>query len=119
MIRSVVISILLGRDIIGYLRQRPEAGAELIDAIIAKIDASKRINLNRYQVKIVLGALGNGGNTGKKLWQQCSLAWDQYYIYEDDSPTITKTMDNGIRSIVKRSSQAFLDHYYVWGGSMS
>lgn len=119
MIRSVVISILLGRDVIAYLRQQPTVGDELIAAIIAEIDASKQIRLNRYQVKIVLGALDNGGKPGRLHWQQFTLAWDQYYIYEDDSPTITKVMDNGIRSIVKRLSQAFLDRFYIWSGSMS
>lgn len=117
MIRSVVISFMLGHDIVGYLRQRPEAGAELIDAIIAKIDDSKRIRLSRYQVKIVLGELNKDGRPQDRLWQRYSLAWGQYYIFDDDPAAITKAMDSGIKSIVKRSSQAFLDRFFVWSST--
>jgi len=114
MVRCVVISIRLGRNVAGYLKQRPEVGAELINAIITRIDACKTVKLSQHQVRIVLGKLCTEEEPDKEtFWQRRTMTYDQYYILDGNS-RIAKTMDKRIRSIVNWAAQFFIARFYMW-----
>jgi len=113
MVRCVIISLRLGQQVAEFLRQKPEAGDELVDMIISRINDSRTIKLTRHQVVVVLGNLNVGAPAKGAFWHKRTIAIDQYY-YSVGGSAVSRTTDKGVRRIVDNATQLCLARFYAW-----
>lgn len=113
MVRCVIISLRLGQQVAEFLRQKPDAGGEMVYSIISRINDSKTVRLTRHQVVVVLGRLLEEGPAFGVFWQKRLIAIDQYY-YTTHDIKVSQAMDKGVRRIVDRAVEDCLEQLHVW-----
>lgn len=113
MIRCVIISLRFGQQVTEFLRKKPDAGEEMVESIISRIDDSRTIKLTRHQVVVVLGNLIEQVPTIGAFWQKRTIAIDQYY-YSIGGSSVSRATDKGVRRIVDKATQICLARLYAW-----
>jgi hypothetical protein len=113
MVRCVIISLRLGKQVAEFLRQKPEAGNEMVESIFTRINDSSAVRLTRHQVVVVIGNLVEQVPANGAFWYKRTIAIDQYYYSIGDS-TVNRATDKGVRRIVDKAIQLCLERLHAW-----
>ncbi|KAA0889845.1 hypothetical protein [Oryzomonas rubra] len=115
MVRYVVVSLLLGWDVVSYLQQKPEAAQEMMDRIIRELGKISKKSC-RPEIIVVFGKLYNDDEDISKISfkQSRTVGWNHYYIMGGASPDISQAVDRKVGDIVKQAIQELLNNMFLF-----
>jgi len=116
MVRYVVINMLVGLYVVDYLRQKPEAGLKMIEAITHEIEVASKNRIACRQVIVVIGKLYDDGDELEDIpfKRRNTIAWRHYYYLNEIPQKVTQAMDRKITHIIKTSINNLISRYYIW-----